>query len=76
MKKARLFVVIGFRGAICRDTLAATARESKRLAERGIRSSRSARMDNGKKPRWRTLARWGYRCVRVTLAYDAPKETT
>ena len=62
-RECRLWIVVGFRGVLLRDTLSTTAREAK------IRCVNSRpHEDSGYE--WSEIKKWGWRCVPVTVAYD------
>lgn len=71
MKKHRLHIVIGFRGALLRDTLATTARQAKRLCINSLWRDHS---EYEQKVQWRDVESWGWRCVPATLSYSSPKK--
>ena len=69
--RSRLYIIIGMgmKNPICRDTLAATAREAKILAVNNVlRGSPREDID------WHRLSSWGYRCVPITVSYNITRK--
>jgi hypothetical protein len=71
MKQARLYIVLGFRGALLRDTLAKTAKEAKIRCVNDLWRSHPEYEREG--IRWSEIEKWGWRCVPVTLSFKTPK---
>lgn len=67
VKRARLYIVFGFRGQMLRDTLAKSPKESKRLCVESLWKDHSDYED--RKVRWPDIEKWGWRCIPVTVSY-------
>lgn len=69
MTERRLYIVFGFRGAMLRDTLALTPTKAKRLCVQSLRENHPDYEREG--VRWRDIAKWGWRCVPITVSWEA-----
>jgi hypothetical protein len=67
VKRARLYIVIGFRGRLLRDTLAKSAKEAKRLCVKNLWENHPDY--ESERVRWSTIESWGWCCVPVTVSY-------
>jgi hypothetical protein len=67
VKRARLYIVLGFRGTMLRDTLAKNAKEAKRLCVKSLYENYPGYEDEN--VRWPTIEKLGWRCVPVTVSY-------
>jgi len=70
--KRRLHIILGFRGALLRDTIAPSAREAKIRCVNSLWANYPEY--ESENILWPDVEKWGWRCVPVTLTWPAPRK--